>query len=150
MSSQPVTKFDRQIALETRAEKLSASDLEHCTNLRDLLGSAKEWVLEIGPYRFLLIPFLREWWVYDQPHKEWRSTGRHIGEVRFVFDGKQLTLQDVRTAATKPAAATAKPAAEHSGTGVRRFCPSCGAPAEAGWKFCQACGGQLPQGADTR
>ncbi len=35
-------------------------------------------------------------------------------------------------------------AGEPGRRGRSRFCPWCGHPAEAGWKFCMACGKRLP------
>jgi hypothetical protein len=143
MTSALAVDRDRQAELEARAGKLSAANLAGCKNLRDVFGGAKEWELDVGPYRFLLIPFLREWWFYDSLHKEWRFTGRRIGEVRFAFDGKRLALEEVGSASAKDnARATTPPAAP-----ATRFCVYCGAPVDPEWKFCQACGKQVPHGA---
>ena len=137
MSYQQAVNTDGQARLEARAEKISAESLAGCKNLRNVYGEAKEWLLDIGPYRFFLIPFLREWWVYDAAHKEWRFTGRRIGEARFESDGTRLYIRDVGAApVTESAKTTVGP--------VLRFCPSCGTPAGAAWKFCQSCGEQLP------
>ena len=113
--------------------QLSAVDLKACTNLREAFGSADQWQLAVGPYRFMLIPFLREWWYYDAAHKEWRFTGKRPGEVRFVFESGRLELR---------APANEAPATPSV---VRRFCPSCGTPADPAWKFCQACGEKIPR-----
>ena len=135
---------DRQTELETRAVQLSSVDLKACKDLRAAFGSADQWQLQVGPYRFVLIPFLREWWWYDNAHKEWRYTGHGPGEVRFVSDGNNLRLEKV-TASPNPELASAAPPSAAPKTAVRRFCPSCGAPAEPAWRFCQACGSALPQ-----
>ena len=133
---------DRQVELEARAVQLSSVDLKACTNLREAFGSADQWQLAVGPHRFMLIPFLREWWYYDAAHKEWRFTGKRPGEVRFVFEGGRLELRAPATEAPvspKPENDTATHGA------VRRFCPSCGAQTSLNWKFCQACGEKIPR-----
>ena len=144
MSSQRAQNGATQAELEARAEKLSAANEGSSKNLQEVYGSLNDWLLEIGPCRLILIPFQREWWCYDEPHREWRFTGKHIGEVRFVIDGKQLTVQNVQPAVPNPAAAPAKPPAARTTTAVRRFCPLCGTPVGAAWKFCQSCGEALP------
>lgn len=115
-----------QIELESRAAALAHVDLAACDNLEDVFGGAKDWVMALGPFRFLLVPYLGEWWFYDEAHREWRFTGKKIGQARFIYDGTGLRAQD--TASPVPA---------------RRFCSACGARVEAHWNFCQSCGGKL-------
>lgn len=136
-----------QAELEARAAQFSSVDVKTCTDLRESFGSSRQWLLEVGPHRFLLVPFLREWWWFDPSHKEWRYTGHGPGEVRFVYDGERLSFVPVVAAApaAEPAPATASAAAAKPAA-ARRFCPSCGARAEPSWKFCQSCGEKLPGG----
>ena len=155
MSSQRAQYSATQDELEARALKLSAADPGNTTNLGQIYGSLDDWLLELGPYRFILVPFAREWWWCDPAQKAWRCTGYGPGEVRFVYDGEQLKTVPV-AAVGAPASApppqvtstSAAPEAAKPSTN-RRFCPSCGTPVGAAWKFCQSCGEKLPQGASV-
>lgn len=88
-----------QAELEARAMRLSSANLEAATDLKAIFGSATEWVMELGPYRLLLIPFLGEWWFFDTLHGEWRFTGKKIGEACFVFEGGRFHVLDSGAAA---------------------------------------------------
>jgi hypothetical protein len=139
----PVTYPASQAELEARAVQVSSvADLKACKNLREAFGSADRRQLAVGPHRFMQIPFLHEWWWYDTARKEWRYTGP--GKIRFLIDGDGLRLEKVPTSRNpEPSPAPAPPVAPKSV--VRRFCPSCGVPADPAWRFCQACGEAMPR-----
>jgi len=47
----------KQEALEARFKDFAGSPLDQNMNVRDVFGDMDEWTLELGPYRFLLLPF---------------------------------------------------------------------------------------------
>jgi len=115
----------KQEALEARFKDFAGSPLDQNMNVRDVFGDMDEWTLELGPYRFLLLPFNGEWWFYDSAHDYWKYTGYHAGEVKFIVNGEDIELR-LRVAGS-------------SGTGVPVragvFCTSCGAPVARGLIF---------------
>lgn len=140
----------RQAALEARAASLKSIELDSSTDLKAGFGGATEWVIEIGPFRLLLIPFLGEWWFFDELHGEWRFTGKKIGEAQFLLENGGLRVVDMPPPAGEspspaPSLSTEPdqlPPAAAPGD-ARHFCAGCGAPIQADWKFCRKCGAKL-------
>lgn len=131
--------------LEARAISLAEISLDASTDLKAVFGGATEWVMALGPVRFFLIPFLGEWWFFDEVHHEWRFTGKKIGEARFVFENDVLRILDAGAAAqgaAPPPQPRDQPPEPPTAT-IPRFCSACGASTQPDWNFCLKCGAKL-------
>lgn len=160
MTARTIESEGRQAELEARALRMRATDPGRESDVKAVFGAAPEWIMEIGSFRLLLIPFLGEWWFYDDIHGEWRFTGKKIGETRFVVrDGGVRMLDPPATEASvvtsaptqetkqEPKQAPQQPPApqppQPQAAPVIRFCSACGASVQPQWKFCQKCGAKL-------
>ncbi len=135
----PLPIDERQAALEARANQLRGVELGASPDLKSALGAAPEWTMQVGPVRLLLVPFLGQWWFFDEVHGEWRFTGKEIGQARFLSDNGDFRVVEV-TGQNRAQTTSDEPPAS---VRVRRFCSACGAPVQPNWKFCQKCGGKL-------
>ena len=150
----PNSISERQAGLESRALALSGVDLAATGDLRSVLGRASDWTIEVGPVRLLLIPFLREWWFFDEAHREWRSTGRKVGEASFelgpnglvIRDGAVKTTANLEPGTSDSSSQSTREEEAPAQQRLRRFCSACGSPIKATWKFCQTCGAKLIEG----
>ena len=140
---------ETQAELEARAAHLARVDFDASTDLKSVFGGATEWTIQVGPVRLFLIPFLGEWWFFDEVHHEWRFTGKKVGEGRFLFENGAFRVVDACAAADAASQRSAPPseprdshAAPHSAT-IPCFCSACGAPAQPDWNFCLKCGAKL-------
>jgi hypothetical protein len=118
----------KQAALEKKAAGILAADPDERKTVTEVFGGMQDWVLELGPYRLLLLPVNREWWFWDPIHNDWQYTGYHAGEIIFSLDGQNIAL--IQTEKT-PVGSTAPP-----GVAGQRFCQQCGTPLKSGLKFC--------------
>jgi len=149
MSATNPSNGGRQDELEARATRLGGVDLDASSDLKAGFGGATEWMMALGPFRLFLIPFLGEWWFFDEAHGEWRFTGKKIGEARFVFENGALRILDsgaAGVAAPQDAATSSQPSDKQpapSAAPIARFCSACGAPAQPDWNFCLKCGAKL-------
>ena len=125
-----------QAALEVKAARILASAPDEKKTVREIFGAMKEWMFELGPYRFLLIPYNREWWFWDPVHKDWQYTGHHAGEVVFALNGNTIEFQLPEKGTAVPAGAAVPPP-------EKKVCPQCGAQVREGLKFCTGCGHKL-------
>jgi zinc-ribbon domain len=124
-----------QAALEKKAAGILAAAPDDRKTVTEVFGGMQDWVLEMGPYRLLLIPVNREWWFWDPIHNDWQYTGYHAGEIIFSLNGQNIELKMTEKT---PAGSAAPP----SGTG-QRFCQQCGAQLKTGLKFCSNCGTKI-------
>jgi hypothetical protein len=149
MNTPSLSTVGTQAELEARATRLGGVDLDASSDLKAVFGGATEWVMDLGPFRFFLIPFLGEWWFFDEAHGEWRFTGKKIGEARFIFENDVLRILDAGAAAAAAPQASAPPLPlsdqqpAPSAASVPRFCSACGAPAQPDRNFCLKCGAKL-------
>ena len=149
MNAQNLSTGGTQVELEARAARLGGVDPDASSDLKAVFGDATEWVMELGPFRFFLIPFLGEWWLFDEAHGEWRFTGKKIGEARFIFENDVLRILDAGAAAAAAPQNAAPPLQifdqqpAPSAASVPRFCSACRAPTQPDWKFCLRCGVKL-------
>ena len=149
LSAANLSTIETQAELETRATGFASVDFDAPTDLKSVLGSATEWTIQVGPVRLFLIPFLSEWWFFDEVHHEWRFTGKKVGEARFLFENGVFHIVDASAVADAASQQSPRrsephesPAAPASPT-IPRFCSACGAPAQSDWNFCLKCGAKL-------
>jgi hypothetical protein len=149
MNTTNASAVGTQAELEARAMNLAGTSLDASTDLKAVFGDASEWVMTLGSFRLFLIPFLGEWWFFDEAHGEWRFTGKKIGETSFLFENEALRIVDAGAAAVAAppdSAAPAPPSDQQpapTAAPIPRFCSACGAPAQSDWKFCLKCGAKL-------
>ena len=129
-----------QSHLEQKAAKIVASPAYHTERtVEEIFGPSDDWVLDIGPYRLLFIPFSRQWWLFDTIHDEWVDTGYSAGEVTFsVENGLLMPPPSV------PGARGQDPAAKPESVPAGLKCLRCGKEFPADKKFCTACGAPAP------
>jgi len=88
-------KKKSQESIESSLQDLVIIDLGYDTLHIKSFEDPKQWSFQLGPLNFLLNPVNRRWLFWDPIHKEWRDTGYFAGEVKFVLNEKQLSIQEV-------------------------------------------------------
>jgi len=110
-----------QAALEKKQLGFLPQILTREKPLRRSSAVCRTGVLELGPYRLLLLPVNREWWFWEpRIHNDWQYTGYHAGEIIFSLDGQNIEL--IQKEKTPVGSAIIS-----GGTG-QRFCQQCGSP----------------------
>ncbi|MGD1005364.1 MAG: zinc ribbon domain-containing protein [Methanoregulaceae archaeon] len=144
-----------QTELEQHAKELLLLASKYPNKTREeLFGRPIDWVINIGGYQLLLIPFLQEWCWYDRVHNDWPFTGYKIGEMTFyVGDGQlmpppKISFQSLKQSESKrlfketPSSQIGSPVSPLPET--KKICQNCGSPIESAKKFCANCGTPVP------
>ncbi len=100
-----------QADLEARAQQIMQSNPDPNALVSRIFGPLDDWVMELGPYKLMLIPWTQMWWQYDQVHKSWEPTGLKAGTFRFVLVGEEIEVQPLEASASPeaPQAAPVQP-----------------------------------------
>jgi hypothetical protein len=80
----------RQQALESRLIQVWGEGFSDQRSVADVFGPHDDWLLPMGDDLLLLHPVVKEWWVLDQLHDAWISTGFGPGQVLFSVDDRRL------------------------------------------------------------
>ncbi len=84
-----------QAELEARASQILQTNPDPNQLVSRIFGPLENWVMEIGPYKFMLIPWTQMWWQFDQAHGNWQPTGLKAGTVEFVLVGDEIEARPV-------------------------------------------------------
>jgi DNA-directed RNA polymerase subunit RPC12/RpoP len=129
-----------QSFLERMAAEIVASPAYNTERMVDeVFGPSDDWVLDLGLYKLLLIPFSRQWWLFDTIHDEWVDTGYRAGEVTFSVENGMLLPPP-----PMPGARGRDPDAKQESIPAGLKCLRCGEEFPADKKFCTACGAPNP------
>jgi hypothetical protein len=151
----------RQQAMESRLVQIWAGGFADQRRVADVFGPYEDWLLPMGGDLLLLHPVVQEWWVLDQLHDAWVSTGFGPGEVSFAVEDRRLRASPVdppsqpgdRDASDEPdppgassERARARGLPERPGQRQNEqatACAQCGARVAFANKFCPRCGAPL-------
>ena len=92
-----------QIELEARAMQIMQSNPDPNQLVSRIFGPLENWVMELGPYKLMLIPWTLMWWQFDRAHGAWEPTGIKAGTVEFVLVGEEIEARPVEVRAPEEA-----------------------------------------------
>ena len=93
-----------QSELEARALQIMSTNPDPNQLVSKIFGPLENWIMEIGPYKLMLIPWTQMWWQYDRAHETWDATGLKAGTVQFVLVGDEIEARPVEAPLVRPVA----------------------------------------------
>ena len=85
-----------QKELEARAVQIMQTNPDPNQLVSRIFGPLENWILALGPYQLMLIPWTQMWWQYDRVHANWEPTGIKAGTVEFVLVGEEIEARPVQ------------------------------------------------------
>ncbi len=94
-----------QAELEARAVQIMRTNPDPNQLVSKIFGPLEDWIMELGPYKLMLIPWTQMWWQYDRVHEAWDATGIKAGTGEFVLVGEEIELRPYQAAQEHPGSA---------------------------------------------